>query len=476
MLFRDWWRARLSWVDAGNYYGSTADRSTDWWSFAVFAEEPGRPPGRTEIFEYFRTRLPLLGALSRRIVDAPGKLDHPYWVRTAISVEDLVSVHEWRWRDFDEWLDRAAEFGAHGVDARRCPWRIHVFPGVPAPDRPGSGTGSGTTTVIAIQASHAMLVGASVPPLFDVLFGSRARPLRVDGLPPCARRPHPVEAAVHGVIRSAVRVIPATVGLTVARVSLRKRRRAAGVATTATPPGEPGVDRCIRIIYPDLGAGGAENRTVTARGLTAVSFALERYYDEYPERRPERPASAAVPVALGAGAESLGVNRVAGALVDLNFGIPGVGERLTAIAETLNRERARVSSPESLGTLARNRREAYPFQRRTMRLLDESLASGVIPGVGSVVSSVNCGDHAEWSVPWGELRFVAGVQALAPGAEFVHTFVRVGDVFAVTVMGRRRAGEPGGAEHVERYVELLEGAFADMAQDSRSGAGAPRRG
>ncbi len=238
------------------------------------------------------------------------------------------------------------------------------------------------------------------------------------------------------------------------------------------PGTTPVIDRHVRIIRPDLDAvTGTRTRTVTVLGLTAVSLALERYHAERNEPGPAAAARAAVPVALGRDAAALGVNRIAGALIDLHFDIPDAEERMAAIAEDLAHERTRAASPAVVAGLVRNGREASPFHRRALRILDDALAEGAVPRVGTVVSSVNCGADVSWSLPWGEFRFTAGIQALARGAEFLHTFVRAGDAFAVTVMGRLHAGEPDGASRVDRYVELLRECFVEVAELDAAAAG-----
>ncbi|MEE2031041.1 DUF1298 domain-containing protein [Rhodococcus chondri] len=451
MLFRDWRQARLSWADAGNYHGSTRGLSTDSWSFVAFAEDQGRSPGHEEIREYFDGRLKLLSTLARRVVDAPAGLDYPYWVRTDMSVDDVVAVYDEPSRSFDHWLDQMAQRSACGLDSRQHPWRIHVFPGVPAP----VGT-PGAMTVVVVQASHAMLVGASLRTLFDTLFAPDARPLVIEGLPPPAIRPHPVAAAAYGLVRASARSIPAAIGLVATRRALRSMAQSPGALPGIAGQGRnPIPDRHIRVIHPDLGRARGRPRTVTVLGLTAVSFALERYYHERDEPYPALTSKAAVPVALGEDAGALGVNRLARALVDLHLGVPDMEERMTAIEQALAGERARASSPTAIGGLVRNGREAYPWHRRELDMVDDVLRAGTVPSVKTVVSSVNCGADVQWSLPWGSFRFTAGVPSLAPGTEFLHTFIRAGDAFAVTVMGRLHAGESDGAARVDRYVELL---------------------
>lgn len=471
MQFREWKSARLSWVDAGNYFQSIPGRPTDWWSFAVFAEDRGRTPDRDTVLAHFRSRMHLVSALGRRIADAPGSVDYPYWVKAELPLEEVVTYHEPGSATFDDWLESVATLSAEGVDARRCPWHMHVFAGVPDPEDPGR-----TVTVAAIQASHAMLVGASARGLFDALFGDGGRPMEVDGLAPAAEKTHPVAATVYGLARLVIWPVLAVIALLQARRAARGDAPLpeAGPATSQVPPADAGTEtaagRSIRILRPDLSGLTGRSWTVTTLGLTAVSLAMERYYRERGEPLPSE--YAAVPVALGEGAAGLGVNRVAGGRVQLHVGIPDPARRAAAIADSLAGERKRFDSPEVLDAMQRTGTAPYPVYRRMMRALATALASGSIPGVATALSSINCGPDVRWSVPWGQLKFVAGVQALVPHVDFMHTFVRAGNAFAVTVMGPRHAASESG-RHLDRYTELLGEGF-DEVLAAMAGAGAAR--
>lgn len=470
MLFREWRSARLSWVDAGNYFQSIPGRPTDWWSFAVFSEDRGRTPDRGSILSFFDSRMHLVSALARRIADAPGSLDYPYWVKADLVVDDVVTVHDERSSTFEDWLGSVARLSADGVDAARCPWQVHVFPGVPDPDEPGA-----TVTVAAIQASHAMLVGSSARGLLEALFGEEGRPLEVDGLAPPAGTTHPVAATTHGIARLAIWPVVALGGLVRANLEARRRRQDPLPGTVGADP-TPDTSavaqtnrRVIRILRPDLSALAGRSWTVTALGLTAVSLAMERYYRERGEDLPSE--YAAVPVALGESAAGLGVNRVAGGLVPLHVEIPEPAQRAATIADSLARERARVDSAESIDAMHRTGAAPYPVFRRVSRALAHALASGAVPGVATALSSVNCGADVRWSVPWGHLKFIAGVQALVPRVDFMHTFARAGDAFAVTVLAPAR-DDLRPDRDIDRYVELLDQGFAEVsAAVGRAGAG-----
>lgn len=472
MAFREWKSARLSWVDAGNYFQSIPGRPTDWWSFVVFTEHGGRSPDRETVLTYFRSRMHLVGALARRIADVPGALDYPYWVEADFALEDVVTFHEARAATFEDWLESVARLSAEGVDATRCPWHVHVFAGMPAPDEDGA-----TVTVVAIQASHAMLVGASARGLLEALFGDRGRPLEVDGLASPAETTHPVAAALNGITRLAFWAVLALTSRVRTTVAAR-RHPPDPVPGTVDPglatdglPGPPATGRVIRILRPDLPVPTRRSWTVTALGLTAVSLAMERYYRERGESLPSE--YAAVPVALGESAAGLGVNRVAGGLVPLHVEIPEPAQRAATIADSLARERARVDSSGSIDAMQRTGATPYLVYRRVARALAAALVAGTVPGVATVLSSVDCGPNVRWSVPWGQLKFVAGVQALVPRVDFVHTFVRAGKAFAVTVMAPAR-DDARSRRGIDRYVELLDEGFAEVsAAMAEVGAGRP---
>ncbi|OOL30299.1 hypothetical protein GQ85_20630, partial [Rhodococcus rhodochrous] len=177
MSIRQWRHARLTWADAANYYESKSGRPTDWSAFVVFDERDGAIRGPEDASAHLRSRAHLLTVLDRRIVEAPGRLDYPYWVRAQLPPEQRIEYHEWAGGSFTACIDAIADLCADPLDVRRRAWRLHVFVAVSDPDDPAA-----TVTVVVLQVSHAVMAGSALPAFLGALFGADGHPLRVPGL------------------------------------------------------------------------------------------------------------------------------------------------------------------------------------------------------------------------------------------------------------------------------------------------------
>lgn len=472
MSIRQWRHARLTWADAANYHESKSDRPTDWSAFVVFDERDGAIRGPEDASAHLRSRAHLLTVLDRRIVEAPGRLDYPYWVRAQLPPEERIEYHEWAGGSFTACIDAIADLCADPLDVRRRAWCLHVFVAVSDPDDPGA-----TVTVVVLQVSHAVMAGSALPAFLGALFGADGQPLRVPGLPPAAARPRHVAAAVSGVARFArwyLRLGYLTLGaVLVRRAASARSADAPTVPSPAARPaavlaGAPGPDRVIRIVRPDLGSLVGRTYTVTAMGLAAVSLAMQRYFGE--RGRPVVSAHVAVPVAVGAAGAALGVNRLTAAIVPLCTEVADPRDRVAAVADALAGERRVATSPEVLHRLAGAGAVPYPLYRRAADRRDRAAAAGGFAAPAeTAVTSVDCGADTGWTYHGGTFRFVAGIQSLRPGMGLVHSFSRAGEAFAVTVMS-----SPLLMPDLDRYATLLEEAFAEVIEATggrRSGTG-----
>ncbi|MDM7487631.1 WS/DGAT domain-containing protein [Rhodococcus sp. CSLK01-03] len=470
MSIRQWRHARLTWADAANYYESKPGRPTDWSAFVVFDEQGGTVRGPGDALAHLRSRAHLLTALDRRIVEAPGRLDYPYWVRAQLPPEQRIEYREWAGRSFTDCIDAIADLCADPLDVRRRAWCLHVFAGVSDPDDP-----TATVTVVVLQVSHAVMAGSALGAFLGALFGADGQPLRVPGLAPAATRPHHVAAAVSGVARSARWYL----GLGVVLVRRAASARSADIPAVPSPAARsmlslaPGRDRVIRIVRPDLGSLVGRTYTVTAMGLAAVSLALQRYLGEH--GAPVGDVHVAVPVAVGAAGVALGVNRLTAAIVPLCTEVADPRDRVAAVADALAHERRIATSPEVLDRLAGAGAVPYPVYRRAADRHDRAASAGAAAGPArTAVTSVDCGAEADWSYGGSAFRFVAGIQSLRPGMGLVHSSSRAGDSFAVTVMS-----SPLLMPDLDRYATLLEEGFAEVIEATggrRSGTGRRGRG
>lgn len=121
-----------------------------------FAESGWQDAALRDAIARRRTGIPELRV---RLRADPTGLAYPVWVPCEPDPEQIVT-HE---LDRPQWPDLLVALGellGTGVDAERCPWRLHIFRGIrdsPAPDQ--------RVTVAVLQISHALVDGRGRPEL-----------------------------------------------------------------------------------------------------------------------------------------------------------------------------------------------------------------------------------------------------------------------------------------------------------------------
>ncbi|MFD0454400.1 hypothetical protein ACFQZK_29985 [Rhodococcus aetherivorans] len=143
-----------------------------------------------------------------------------------------------------------------------------------------------------------------------------------------------------------------------------------------------------------------KNLTLTGVLLTGISHALQRYLDEEAGGCPPDLA-ALVTIAMTAAPTDLGVNRLAGAVVDLHPEIESLPVRAATVQASLERER-RINSNEVAVERIRLVNQLpsvlYPWLSRQGRRRGRAAKARGIARLHTVVSSINFGGAAPWSL------------------------------------------------------------------------------
>lgn len=438
--------ARLSTVDAINFAGSEPDAGTDWflvWTFGGSAQVVA-----DDVEAHFRSRAQAIDALFRTVADVPGNLDRPYWVRDGASIDShlTVSTAAWTWADV---VASVAGLAERPLDARVSAWHLHVHCRV---------VDARDTAVVVLQVSHALLAGPSTAALTQALFGQSAPPLHVPGLDHTRSRPRPIVSAAVGVARFPAAVVRSQI----------LARKAAKLAqpTTSTPADRiasvlnvaPGAERCVRVLRPDIAAFRRAPETITVLATTALSIALERYLTEVGADCPPRLATL---LTVAVDDDSLGVNRVVAASVDLHTDVPDWGERVRAIAADSTRARTEITAPATLTALAAQARAPFLFMLNGFRAMQRNIAADpVTTAAGSVtLTSVNAGSADGCELAGRALRSVALLASVPPTGGIVHSIVGCGDALTVSFIT-----SPAVVPDPDRYADILETAFTELAQ------------
>ncbi|MFF3569054.1 wax ester/triacylglycerol synthase domain-containing protein [Nocardia jiangxiensis] len=439
--------------DAAFFYLARSGRMTDWPMWWVFDSGDGPAPTGEQVTEYFGARAAALEPLRRRIVEAPGGLTHPFWAIDDSSIESHVVTHP----DGLDWAacqDRMAKVLTEPLDARVCAWRLHVFPGVR-----GIGTLSGAGTVVMMHTSHALLAGPAMTSLGEALFAADPAPVRIEGQPSAARHPRLWPA----VVADAIRIPWRTVRFLAGARALSRRTVPEGEAdwsvisarTRTVLNQRIGPDRALRTVPLDLASVRTPGVTVTAIGLTAISLALQRYFDEHTLPCPED-LSAFVTIAIP-GEQVLGVNRIGADVVDLHPGETDIAARARAVDETLRARRGSASSPRELARL----QLIDGLPSRTYRTKFGTLPPAdppPLPPAHTILTSIRCDSDTALSLLDSRFRFAGMLPPVYPDIALAHSFVGAGDVFAVSV-----ACDPAIVTDPDVYCDLLRKAFAELA-------------
>jgi hypothetical protein len=154
---------RMTAIDA-QFYWMSAKLPTDMIMLYAF---DGVPKDFEPVIEQICNRANNCRALAIRVEEG-SSLTYPRWVPTIVESDRIVR-HQPGDDTWNDCLSAVTSLSDDQVDARRAPWRMHVF--APVRDVPGS-TGPGT--VVVMQFAHALCDGARALEMSAWLFGREA--------------------------------------------------------------------------------------------------------------------------------------------------------------------------------------------------------------------------------------------------------------------------------------------------------------
>jgi hypothetical protein len=406
---------RMAAVDA-QYYWMSAKIPSD--QFLLYAFD-GEPTDFENAVGEIHSRAKACRALTVRVDDG-SPLTYPSWIPTAIKPE-RITRHQ---LDDDSWrccLDAVVRLADDQLDARRAPWRLHLF--APVRDLPG-GTGPGTVAVL--QVTHALADGTRASALAAWLFG-RASP--------------------------APDIVPASPGFLPWRAINAFRAHQQFVRDTSAgllqPP--PGPRPVLQTNARPAGASTARTLvrhraqlrrpTVTVAVLAAVSSALSAHLSDAAPK-----LGAEVPMAKP------GVRQAHNHFANVTVGLyPELNRqaRVERIAADLADARRRFQHPATRASDRAFAAVPAPLLRWGVSRFDPDARPSQVSG-NTVVSSVFRGP--------GDLRFgtspvllTAGYPALSPAMGLVHGVHGIGETVAISVHAAESA-----VGNVDDYLARLD--------------------
>ena len=413
---------RMAAVDAQFYWMSAKVPNDD---FLLYAFD-GEPADCSRAIEQVCQRARACPELTMRVRER-SRLTYPQWAPAAVGPERVVrhDLPDHSWRDC---LEAVVGLADAQLDARRMPWRLHVF--TPVLGIPGL---LGAGSVVVMQVAHSLADGARGSAMAAWLFG-RAAPVPEPARPSAGVFPwRAIDAArAH---RRLVRDIRA--GLLAPGVGSRPLQ-----STNARPGGARSVRALVRR------RSQLRGPTVTVAVLAAVSTALSRLLgDEADSLGAEVPmAKPGVPQAH---------NHFGNVAVGL-YPELGLDARVERIATDLANGRRRFEHPATRAADLAFAAVPAALLRWGVAQFDPDTRLTQVAG-NTVVSSVNRGAA---DLSFGDARVVltAGYPALSPAMGLTHGVHGIGDTVAISVHAAESAFQSECAD-IDEYLELLDAAL-----------------
>ena len=409
---------RMAAVDA-QFYWMSAKIPND--EFLLYAFE-NEPADYARAIERLCRRANADPALTTRVRDGI-PLTYPQWVAAAVTPERMIR-HDLDDQTWAGCLAAVVALADDQLDARRMPWRLHVFTpvlGIPGVAGPGS--------VAVMQVAHALADGARASAMAAWLFG------RPDPVPEVRRLragllPWRAAQAAH------------------AHRRLTRDTRAGLLAPGAGPRpllatnARPGAARSVRTLVRQRKQ--LRGPTVTVGALTAVSTALSNL--------------------LGDDADTLGAEvpmaKPGAPHAHNHFGNVTVGlypklrpeDRAARIAAELANARRRFAHPATRYSDRALAAVPAPLLRWGIAQFDLGVRPAQVSG-NTVVSSVYRG-AADLSFGGARVVLTAGYPALSPVMGLTHGVHGIGDTIAISV----HAAESS-VPDIDAYLRLLDAAL-----------------
>lgn len=404
---------RMTAIDAQFYWMSAKVRSD---MIMLYAFD-GQPTDFEHTIDQIRARAQACNALTIRVEDG-SPLTYPRWVPTTVEPDRFVRHH----LDDNSWqscLRAVTELVGDQVDARRTPWRMHLF--APVHDVPGS---AGSATVAVMQFAHALCDGPRAIAMAAWLFGRETPVPEIDREPRGFLPWRAIESArAHRLQVSDTRegVLPPAIGPQPA------------VLINTRPSGLHSLRTLVRH------RTQLDGPTATVAALAAVSGALAGYLDQGSLVAEVTMAKPGVPHAH---------NHFANVTVGL---YPELSrqERLQRIATDLANARRRSEHPAVRAADRAFAATPAPLLRWGISLFDPEVQPPKVAG-NTVISSLYRG-AADLAFGDAPVLLTAVYPELSPAMSLVHGVWGIGDTVTVSVHAAESA-----VPDIDEYVARLD--------------------
>lgn len=420
-----------------------------------FAESGWQDAALRDAIARRRTGIPELRV---RLRADPTGLAYPVWVPCEPDPEQIVT-HE---LDRPQWPDLLVALGellGTGVDAERCPWRLHIFRGIrdsPAPDQ--------RVTVAVLQISHALVDGRGASRIARALFTESP----ADESARSDDQATAVTAGLSATRRtlSGALTLPLDMARTVRRGFAAGRARSELAELTANgrvpepPPGYPPgplngpaevAGHQVRMLVCPAAEFARPGLSVTAVGLTAISLALQRYL----AGRGAEPDGLGAQVPMAVPPRPGVQNNYRSLGVDLAIGEDDPARRAAAIAAELAVRRERAGHPLLEAQDAVTAVLPPLLLRRDVRGYPIDSVPAKITG-HTVVSSVNRG-AADLTFGAQPVRFTGGFPALGAVMHLTHGIHGLGETVTLSLHA-----DPGVVPDLDTYARHLREALREI--------------
>jgi hypothetical protein len=406
--------ARMTAQDA-QFYWMSAKVPSDEFTVHVF---DGEPTDAEQAIRAVLSRAQACDALTVRVEDG-SPLTYPRWVPTAVGPDRFVR-HRLADASWAACQDAVARLVDDPLDARREPWRLHLFSAVH--DVPGA---TGLCTVLVMQTAHALADGLRDAALAGWLFGRTAPAPDVAASPPGFLPWRAVDAArAHRALERDIRA-----GAVAPPLGPRPLQ-----ATNARPVGTRSLRTLVRH------RSQLPGPTVTVATLAAVSGALAEYLGEAATS-----LVAEVPMAKP------GARRANNHFRNITVGLyPELDRptRVERIAADLTHARQRLQHPAARAADRAFAGVPAPLLRWGISKFDPDVQPPQVSG-NTVVTSVYRGP-ADLNFGGAPVLLISSCPTLSPAMGVAHAVYGIGDTVAVGVHAAESA-----IGDIDAYIALL---------------------
>jgi WS/DGAT/MGAT family acyltransferase len=438
--------------------------------------DPSTAPGGfvrfKQVISSFERRLATMPLFRTRLVEVPGGLDKPYWVRdenfdVEFHLRHIALPHPGDWRQL---CIQAARLHARPLDMTRPLWEVYIIEGL---DKiPNIPQGS---FAVYTKIHHSLVDGAGSQGFMAALHdlepvpAEQFQPMNNDEKGISDREPTAGELLTRAAINSAKDAVNLTrgavsltsdlvkMGLALSRDEMPAPEMYAPKTRLNKPVGPHRVFESATFKLLDFKAlKNATATTINDVALSVISGAMRKYLEHYNEL-PDESLTASMPLNMRSRrSQSKDNNQVGSIFASLHTNIAGPVERLQAIhvstqtAKQFGEKSPMVDALKLAGIFS-------PLVTKTAaRLWSESEMSSILPtNISTVISNVP-GPNFDLYCAGARLVSNHGLGLLTPGVGIFQMVYSSSDIFTISVLADRDI-----IPDPEFYRECIEASFEE---------------